>query len=184
MAPILGIYASSNYQRITPDNGAMFPIAMATVNNTSTSTITFSSIPQTYKHLELRMSYNNLTGLDNMKMILNGSTGPAWWHLLYGDGSSAAGSNSNVSSSQIFGIQFGRSDTHQYAGVVSIPDYTSTTKNKTVKYYGGVDNSSSGGVWVTSNIFTTTSAITSITLSPTAYNFTPGTIMSLYGIKG
>jgi hypothetical protein len=162
----------------------MFPIAMATVTNTSTPTITFNSIPQTYKHLELRMSYNNLTGLDNMKMVLNGTTGPSWWHLLYGDGSTASGSNSDVNASGIFGIQFGRSDTSQYAGVVSIPNYTNTTNKKTVRYLGGHDMNGSGGTWMTSNYFNTSAAITSIALSFVSYNFAPGTVISLYGIKG
>jgi len=50
MSPILGILASQNYPRI---NGAYESIATTTVS-TSVSSITFSSIPATYTHLQLR----------------------------------------------------------------------------------------------------------------------------------
>jgi hypothetical protein len=181
MSPLLGIYASSNYQRIAPDNGAMFPIAMANVGNTSTSTITFSSIPQTYKHLQIRMSYNNLTGLDNMKMQLNGATNSTYFHGLSGDGSSASAASGT---NNIISYQAGRSDTIQYVNILDILDYTSTTKNKTIRTLGGVDNNGSGIVYLISNLYSTTSAISSIALSFVSYNFTPGTVIGLYGIKG
>ena len=175
--PILGIIASQNYPRIT---NSYESIASSTVVGTGTSTITFSSIPSTYKHLQIRMSYNNLTGLDNMKMQLNGSTNSTYWHYLFGDGSSAT---AGASTSNVIGIQFGRSDTIQYASILDILDYTSTTKNKTMRMLLGVDNNGSGGICLSSNLYSTTSAISSIALSFTTYNFTPDSRISLYGIK-
>jgi hypothetical protein len=175
--PILGIIASQNYPRIT---NSYESIASTLVSGTSTSTITFSSIPSTYKHLQIRMSYNNLTGLDNMKMQLNGATNSTYFHGLSGDGSSAsafAGTNNIIS------YQNGRSDIIQYVNILDILDYTSTTKNKTIRTLGGVDNNGSGIVYLTSNLYSTTSAISSIALSFVSYNFTPDSRISLYGIK-
>jgi hypothetical protein len=37
-----------------PDFGAMFPIAMASVGSAGAASITFSNIPNTYSHLQLR----------------------------------------------------------------------------------------------------------------------------------
>lgn len=155
-------------------------IASTLVSGTGTSTVTFSSIPSDYKHLQLRMSYNNLTGLDNMKMQLNGSTNSTYWHALAGDGSSASVASGTQN---IIGFQYGRSDTIQYAAIMDILDYTSTTKNKTIRTLAGVDNNGSGGLYLFSNLYSTTSAISSIALSFVSYNFTPDSRISLYGIK-
>lgn len=163
------------------DFGSYESIASTLVSGTSTSTITFSSIPSDYKHLQIRMSYNNLTGLDNMKMQLNGATNSTRWHSLSGDGSSASGS---TGTSNIISFQAGRSDTIQYVNILDILDYTSTTKNKTIRTLGGVDNNGSGVVYLISNLYSTTSAISSIALSFVTYNFTPDSRISLYGIRG
>jgi hypothetical protein len=176
--PILGIIASQNYPRIT---NSYESIASTLVSGTSTSTITFSSIPATYKHLQIRMSFNNLTGADNMKMQLNGATNSSRWHSLSGDGSSASAS---TGTSNIIGFQAGRSDTIQYASIMDILDYTDTSKNKTIRTLGGCDTNGGGIIFLFSNLYSTTSAISSIALSFVTYNFTPDSRISLYGIKG
>jgi hypothetical protein len=178
---LLNIIAGTLSVGVTPSTNSYESIASTLVSGTSTSTITFSSIPSDYKHLQIRMSYNNLTGLDNMKMQLNGSVNSTYWHYMFGDGSSATG---GASTSNLIGIQFGRSDTIQYASIMDILDYGSTTKNKTMRMLLGVDNNGSGGVSLSSNLYSTTSAISSIALSFTTYNFTPDSRISLYGIKG
>jgi hypothetical protein len=180
------IVAGTFSDGVTPVISSYESIASTLVSGTSTTTITFSSIPSDYKHLQLRLSYNNLTGLDNLQMRLNPDTtsvNASYWHLIYGDGSSAAASNTNTSSSSIVGVQFGRSDTIQYAAVLDLLDYTSTTKNKTLRFLGGVDNNGSGGIWLSSNIYITTAAITSLSFKFNSYNFTPDSRISLYGIK-
>ena len=92
MAPILGILASSNYQRVVPDDGAMFPIAMANVGSAGASFVEFTSIPDTYKHLQLRgiVRANRAGSTDSVGITFNGvTTGGAYdYHILYGDGSS------------------------------------------------------------------------------------------------
>ena len=52
--PILGIVASSTRQGQATDTGAMFPLGMVQVGSGGSSSITFSSIPNTYKHLQIR----------------------------------------------------------------------------------------------------------------------------------
>ena len=52
MSPILGIYASSQQ---ASKLGNFYSIATV-LGNGSSSTITFSSIPSTYTHLQLRIS--------------------------------------------------------------------------------------------------------------------------------
>jgi len=177
--PILGILASAITGNLVTNSYES--IASTLVSGTSTSTITFSSIPSTYKHLQIRMSYNNLTGLDNMKMQLNGATNSTRYHWLYADGSSVAAASNTTN---LLTYQAGRSDTQQYAAIVDILEYANTSINKTIRTLGGVDNNGSGGIFFNSNLYATTSAISSIALSFTTYNFTPDSRISLYGIKG
>ena len=52
--PILGILASSR-PAIAADTGAMDPLQVVTVGAAGASSITFSNIPNTYEHLQVRM---------------------------------------------------------------------------------------------------------------------------------
>ena len=172
--PILGILASSG----AVAGGSYESIATVNVSS-SVPYIDFTSIPSTYKHLQIRASYNNTGGATNLYMVLNGSTNSTYYHYLFGDGSAAtAGSTS----SNIFTIQWGSSSTQQYALVTDILDYGSTSKNKTIRTLAGVDNNGSGGVFLSSNLYSTTSAISSIRIGG-AYDLAQHSKFALYGIK-
>ena len=70
--PILGIVASSTRQGLVTDTGAMFPLGAVTVGSAGASSITFSSIPSTYTHLQVRAFYTNSGGtLDDAKWKFN-----------------------------------------------------------------------------------------------------------------
>ena len=88
MTPILGIMASGISGNLVTNSYES--IATGTVS-TPTATIAFSSIPATYKHLQVRYiaksgRAQNLAG--QMVMRFNGSYG-ARGHNLYGDGATA-----------------------------------------------------------------------------------------------
>jgi hypothetical protein len=189
MSPILGIYASSNYQRVTPDNGAMFPIAMA-VGTGSSASITFNSIPTTtYKHLQLRIFARNTTSATNsgVNIRFNGDTGNNYaFHYLLGDGSSpAAGGSGSLSLGILNEIPANNATANAYGVlVVDILDAFSTSKNKTIRSLGGYDLNGSGKVGLYSSAwFNNTTAISSITLGSDNY-FNSTTQVGLYGIKG
>jgi hypothetical protein len=177
-----GVAASTN---------AYESIATTVVGSGGTTTISFTSIPSTYKHLQLRiLSRSNRTaGLDLLSMQMNGDTGNNYSdHELIGDGT-AAGVDKNVSYGKI-NLQREASD-NLSAGifspfVVDILDYGNTNKYKTVRYLGGYDANGSGRIVFGSGLWQNTAAITSISLQGLEYtsNFNQYSSFALYGIKG
>jgi hypothetical protein len=66
------------------------------------------------------------------------------------------------------------------AMIIDLPDYMSTTKNKTVRALAGTPSR----VAMDSGLFIGTAAISSISLSANASSFATGSRLALYGIKG
>ena len=74
------------------DTGAMFPLQVITVGATATASITFSNIPATYSHLQIRAiaRTNVASTADYPQIRFNSDSGSNYaHHLLYGDGSAA-----------------------------------------------------------------------------------------------
>lgn len=159
-------------------------ISTVTVGSGGASSITFSSIPSTYKHLQIRGISYNTAGQNNLGINFNGDGGANYtYHALRGDGSSAvaaAGTGVNYGY-----LQYDNNTGGTFASrIVDILDYTSTNKNKTVRTLGGWDANGSGIVFLQSNLWTNTAAISSISLSYNAGNFAEYSSFALYGIKG
>jgi len=74
------------------------------------------------------------------------------------------------------------STTSGFGGVTDILDYASTNKNKTVRTLGGFDANGSGYVNLTSNLWSNTAAINTITINAVG-TFNQYSQFSLYGIK-
>ena len=141
---ILGIYASS----VLKVTNSYESIATATVTS-AVASISFSSIPSTYKHLQIRWVARNGEPYVGSwaQLTFNGSTsGYVQDHYLEGDGSSAgAGYQTGTSWIQLFRPSGSSASANVFgAGVTDILDYTNTNKNKTVRNLGGVDNNGSG----------------------------------------
>lgn len=189
--PILGVVASAFKSGIT---GVFEPIAVATVPSGGVASVTFGNIPQTYTHLELRISaqssFGSGAGPGQYFMNFNGDTGSNYTrHDMYGDGASAAVAGFGTGSYNYTAIQRGYytdvSSNIFSAHVVSILDYTNTNKTKTVRCFGGVDLNGSGEVYHSSSLWTSTSAISSIAITAISGNvFRQHSSFALYGIKG
>lgn len=195
MSPLLGIYASSNYQRVAPDNGAMFPIAMVNVGSAGASTITFDNIPATYKHLQLRwnVATNRATySLDNMYITINNDTGANYsWHVVQGDGSSATADGAGNSSYPLGPVLSSSAAPNVFTGgVMDIVNYANTSIYKTLKTLNGFDVNGTvsgygGYVQLASGSWRNTNAITKISFSKQfGSNFIANSQIALYGIKG
>jgi hypothetical protein len=178
---------------VPPVTSSYESIATVSVGSGGTSTITFSSIPSTYKHLQIRsinqVSYgSNTYGGLNLRLG-NGSvdTGSNYaYHFLRGDGSSAsAGAGANPSDFISSGItRLASSDTNTFATVIiDILDYGSTSKAKTIRCLTGVDANGSGYVGMQSGLWTGTSAINTIRLYSNDGNLSANSRFALYGIK-
>ena len=162
-----------------------YQIATATVTSGGTSTITFSSIPSTYKHLQIRafgQSGGSGGAVDPLSLQFNGSSASGDYdtHSLSGNGS-AASASSRTSYGDGVGL-IGRNG--NWGGcVIDILDYASTTKNKTVRALGGGDANGSGIVQLSSYLWhpSTIAAITSIAIDPNGNGFNQYSQIALYG---
>lgn len=186
--PIIGIMASANWSSA---NASSFESIATATGDGSSGTITFSSIPQTYKHLQIRFigkSTQTSGTRRDFKFTFNSLGSPNYSnHQLIGNGSIVE-TKANPSWSAIYAesaiIDSGPAST-MTAGIIDIHDYASTSKNKTVRMFLGVDtNDSQGAVQLNSGLGITTSAISSITISLASNNWTTSTQFALYGIKG
>jgi hypothetical protein len=156
----------------------------------SQSSIQFSSIPSTFKHLQLRLFLKDDRALnrDSVKLTFNGDSGLNYTeHAMFGDGSSAsaqAGAPTNQIS--MYRASGNSSATNIFGAIIAdVLDYQNTSKNKTLRYLGGVDFNGSGEVWFGSGSWMNTSAVSSITIAPAnASNFLQYSHAALYGIKG
>jgi len=166
------------------------------VNGTGSSgTITFSSIPQNYKHLQIRMLTRDTTNFGTIAtayadLTLNGDTGSNYtWHALTGNGSSAGavGSINEVKALTARCVTSPTIDSNIYgAGIIDIHDYASTSKFKTIRTFGGVDGNAANTqyqVTLTSNLWRSTSAVTSITFTASTA-WATGSTFALYGMVG
>jgi len=161
---------------------AMVALANITLAS-SASTVTFSSIPATYRDLRLVINYTlsaNPTARDSF-IAFNGDTGANYSYVyMYGSGSStgssSVGSDNNIqwpldaSGSRITTIQ------------MNIMDYSATDKHKTVIMRAddaGYMTLAEAGRWAS------TSAITSMMITSGdsgSRPFIAGSTFSLYGI--
>lgn len=185
MAPILGILASATSPLVYGTN--FDSIATVTLGSAS-SPIQFTSIPQTYTHLQLRLTIKNASN-SSVYLRFNSAGGTAYaTHYLSGDGSSArAGNWTSDSFIRAFADQ-GTPSTAQTSSfgvaVIDILDYANTNKYKTTKTLCGYDYNGVGGLELDSGLWMSTSAITQIDLITGGTNFQQYTSAALYGIKG
>jgi hypothetical protein len=84
--PILGIMASQISGHLFAPSGAYDSIATTTLSSPAAS-ITFSSIPATYTHLQIRGIARSTAAAGNVSIAYNSDTGSNYaGHDLYGDG--------------------------------------------------------------------------------------------------
>ena len=153
------------------------------------STVTFSSIANSYKHLQLRVvSRTSASSVDTLQIRFNGDSGTNYaWHRLQGDG--AAGMQSVAGATQNYANQGFVADSTSAASafapsIVDILDYANTTTNKTVRGVGGIQGSLQL-VALKSSVWLSASAISSITIGSNGGGvFQVGSRFSLYGVKG
>lgn len=166
--------------------------SIATITLSSpASTITFSSIPQGYSHLQLRgiarTTYPGTGGGIDYFMNFNGDTNTANYrmHYLWTNGSSSYAGSFGNSNGFFVGYGSQASATAQ-AGIVvlDILDYSNTNKNKTARGLYGNQFMSSGDAASSSGAWFSTAAITSLTLDAySTSDFNNFTSFALYGIK-
>ena len=158
--------------------GGMDAIGVVSLG-TATNTITFSSIPATYTHLQIRCLHQNASS-SNLAIRLNGdNTGNYAWHQFYGDGATAGASAYTQDPYGLGAYLYG----NWGCSIIDLLDYANTNKFKTVRHLGGTDSNGAGYVGMQTNLWRSTSAINNIVLLPTGGSFMQYSHFALYGIK-
>ena len=159
------------------------------------SSLSFSSIPSTYKALQIRgiardtYSGGVIAG-SPLYIQVNGNTGTNYSkHQLYGDSSAVVATGTSSASYMVMDAACALgSNTAGIFGVsiIDFIDYSNTSKNKTMKSLWGVNANAANTnyeIGMSSGAWYNTSAITSISIYG-GYSFAAGSTFALYGIKG
>lgn len=174
---ILGTTASTS-------QGSFYQIATSYASSAAVTDFTFSSIPQDYKHLQLRVfqSTTNASAVA-MSVRINGiSTATYDYERMWFDNTSNQGQRST-------GITYGVGGTCTFSttffgySVIDFNDYTNANIYRNWKTLFGYTNATNGEQGVYASTSRTAAAITSITLAPTSGNFRQYSHAALYGIK-
>jgi hypothetical protein len=159
--------------------------SIATATLSSDGTVSFTSIPSTFSHLQIRYRANNVSASNyRIAIRFNSDTGSNYnWHYLQGNGSSAqAGANDEYTAARM--VEAYNGSTNWSVGVIDILDYTNTNKYTTLRSLGGWDANGSGTVGLSSGLWKNTAAVTRIDIVPYLGDYKSGSTFALYGIKG
>jgi hypothetical protein len=167
-----------------------YELISTTLLGSTTASVTFSSIPSTYKHLQIRATTRTSSGTGYAVSYANGNnTGPynKSSHLLFGNGSTvSSGSSTNAEIFyQLPGETAGSGATSGAFGasITDVLDYANTSKTKTFRTLNGY-MASSRIISLASGNWNDLTAITSITFAVDGGSYVSGSRFSLYGIKG
>jgi hypothetical protein len=153
----------------------------------SSPTIEFTSIPQSFKHLQVRWTARATSTSRTQLLKLNGATTGYAHHGVYANSSNVLSEQyvSQTSIALFSGISSSSSGSGQIGlGIMDILDYSSTTKNTTTRTLYGLSTDNPVYIALHSGLFSNTQAITSIALTMAAGNFASISRFSLYGLKG
>lgn len=176
--------ASNSVTPVVPT--AYDSIASATGTGSST-TITFSSIPSTYSHLQLRIMCAPATTGGQILIRANNDSGTNYSRttLSINGSSQFQNVNQNTQSSLWMAVQNGMSANIANVAIVDIHDYKSTAKNKTFRHVFGNNPNGGGNTFeIGGGAWYSTSAINRIDIISSSANFTANSVFALYGIKG
>jgi hypothetical protein len=178
---LIGIIASSGGAAAVANSYES--IATVTVGGGGAASVSFSSIPSTYQHLQIRYTArtNRAATSDLLNITLNGSA-TTTGHFLYGTGAAVSSgvlnsfvgwATANSATSNAFGT-----------GVIDVLDYENTNKNRVLRALAGWDGNGDGEIALTSVLQTSTTALSSFTITPASGSFVQYSSFALYGIKG
>jgi hypothetical protein len=188
--PILGVVASSISGNLY--NASYESISTVTVGAGGVSSVTFSSIPQTYTHLQVRMiarTNRALSDVDAAILRYNSDTNSNnyTYHEIVGSGSAVSVYGSGAPEAvQMYSTTGATALANAFGvGITDILDYSNTNKYKTQRNFGGHDTNGSGQIRINSGLWINTNAISSMTFTPASGTlFNQYTQFALYGING
>ena len=161
-------------------------IASATVGSGGAANIDFTSIPATYTDLSLLISVRGTTAAASlsMQMTINGGGITYADKFLYGTGSAAASSGNGGTTGYLEEIPGASATASTFCNTsVYLPNYTSANNKSMSTDATQENNTTAANVGLMAALWTTTSAISRITLNPVSGNFAEFSSATLYGIN-
>lgn len=184
---------SSASNSATPVSLSSYESIATVTASGSASSMTISSIPQTYSHLRVIISARTASTGPRLDAYLqfNGDTSTNYsYRWMYNSGSNGPYANSAINASQLSSTYIpGSAVTSNVFGlfIIDIPDYASTNKYKTAGILTGWNNRGTTSENNMANVVgswrNSTTGINSITFAQSG-NFVSGSTMSIYGLKG
>jgi len=169
---------------------ATYNLISSQVLGSSTASVTFSSIPQTYTDLVLRISarsdYSSV--LEQFKITFNGDSSAIYSYTYLRGNGAAASSSQDLTNTYALGAggADGNTSTASTFGNAEIylPNYTSTT-SKPLSFFGANEtNATNAYLTASANLYRNTTAISSILIAPAAgSNWLTNSSFYLYGLK-
>ena len=158
------------------------------------SSVTFSSIPQTYEHLQLRYTLTLAAESNTYQRLWLGDgsadTGTTYsYHVMYGHDTTVGVFKGTGEANGIFLGQAPGNPDRAWTGptIVDILDYVNTNKNTTVQilnWDGGDSTSTADYSTFASGLWDDTSAVDTILINNRyANNFLRGSEFTLYGLN-
>lgn len=163
--------------------GSIEPLGIITLASNAGS-IEFTNIPQTYTHLQVRMFAlgNTTTGYDTF-MQLNSDTAANYsTHRITGNGTQVLATGYTNQTGMML-VQDAARTLYPSISVTDILDYRNVNKFKTIRTFGGNDQSGSGAIALWSGNWRNKNAITSIKISVGANSFAPDSSFALFGVN-
>jgi hypothetical protein len=163
-------------------------IEKITVGAAGASSVTFTSIPQTYTDLKVVASARSARSgqlRDELWIRFNGDTGNNYTTRALNGSGTAAGSTTNTSVSAIYrGDMPAATATANTFGnqEIYIPNYTSSNQKSVSVDDAMENNATESWLYMRAGLWTGTNAITSITLLPEVSTFVQYSTFYLYGI--
>jgi uncharacterized protein with PQ loop repeat len=170
-----------------------------TVSGTSTTVLTFSSIPQTFKHLQVRgvVRVSPSSYYETAAMRFNASSGGTDYNILQlrNNGNTAEATNYITHAEPSISLNY-LAGANTTAGtfspfILDLFDYTDTNKKRNGKYVMGYENNGVGSTNYDKGMTTVTywnwqqtAAINEIRINTVSGYFIEGTRLALYGITG
>jgi hypothetical protein len=148
-------------------------IQSQTTSGSSTTVITFSSIPQTFTDLVLVVNGAAVSGGPDLKYTFNSDTGSNYARIAFYGSGAAAFVARDINQT---GTNTGYLGTSNTTNILNVPDYSNTTTYKNIVGRIGGGNAYLG-TW------RSTAAISSITLTTVSSSYASGCTFKLYGIE-
>lgn len=179
---ILGSFSTG----VAPVTSSYESIASVTVGSGGSTSVTLSSIPSTYTHLQVRMLVKDTAADSSSETYMQiNSTNMEYTHQLIGNGASASATSGTVSAiGDTTSNQLGQNNMFGVF-IIDILDYTNNNKNKVIRALNGVDRNGGGVIKLVSGLRVSTSAVTSLTFTlQSGRTFAEYSQFALYGIRG